>query len=70
MVYKFYIIEGKDIESYPLAKLVMEELLKGTDAKDRGIIERPRLGAKQNIYANNINRSRFLSNQQMKIDYR
>ena len=35
--------EGKDIESYPLAELIMDELIKGTGAKDRGIIKRPRL---------------------------
>lgn len=35
--------ESKDIESYPLAKLIMDELLKGTGAKDRGIIKRPNL---------------------------
>ena len=32
---------NKDMDQYPLAKSVMDELLKGTGANDKGIIQRP-----------------------------
>ena len=35
--------EKKEIDQHPFAKIIMEELLKGTGAADRGIIQRPNL---------------------------
>ena len=34
---------NKDMDQYPLAKSIMDELLKGTGAVDKGIIQRPDL---------------------------
>jgi len=35
--------EQKEIDQHPFAKIIMDELLKGTGAVDRGIIQRPKL---------------------------